>query len=71
MYLAEDVLGAVHLTVNPGVTGPLRTDGGCQILMKLGQGGQYITQRYLEMKNTLLGMRGGLLGDLKFLLRGK
>ena len=39
--------------------------------MKLGQGGQYITQRYLEMKNTLLGMRGGLLGDLKFLLRGK
>ena len=59
------------LTGIPAVSDTLRTDGSCQIWTKLGQGGQYITQRYLEMKNTLLGMRGGLLGDLKFLLRGK
>ena len=62
---------AMLLTDIPAVSDTLRTDGSCQIWTKLGQGGQYITQRYLEMKNTLLGMRGGLLGDLKFLLRGK
>ena len=39
-------------------------------MMKLGQGGQYITPRYPDLKKTLLDPRGGLLGHLKFLLRG-
>ena len=34
----------------PAVSDTLRTDGGCQIWTKLGQGGQYITLRYPDMK---------------------
>ena len=55
----------------PAVSDTLRTDGGCQIWTKLGQGGQYITQRYLEMKNTLLGMRGGPFGGPEISIKGK
>ena len=58
------------LTGIPAVSDTLRTDGGCQIWTKLGQGGQYITLRYPDMKKTLLSPRGGILGDLIFLLRG-
>ena len=39
--------------------------------MKLGQGGQYITPRYPDLKKTLLDPRGGFLGHLIFLSRGK
>ena len=59
-----------QLTGIPAVSDTLRTDGGCQIWTKLGQGGQYITLRYPDMKKTLLSPRGGILGDLIFLLRG-
>ena len=58
------------LTGIPAVSDTLRTDGGCQIWTKLGQGGQYITPIYPDMKKTLLSPRGGILGDLIFLLRG-
>ena len=59
------------LTGFPALTGPLCTEGGLRILTKLGQGGQYLTPRYPNLKKTLLDPRGGLLGHLKFLLRGK
>ena len=55
------------LTGIPAVSDTLRTDGGCQIWTKLGQGGQYITPRYPDLKKTLLGPRGGFLGPMKFL----
>ena len=58
------------LTDIPAVSDTLRTDGGRQIWTKPGQGGQYITPRYPDMKKTLLSPRGGILGDLIFLLRG-
>ena len=58
------------LTDIPAVSDTLRTDGSCQIWTKLGQGGQYITPIYPDMKKTLLSPRGGILGDLIFLLRG-
>ena len=61
----------MYLTVCPALTGPLRTDEGCQILMKLGQDGQYITQRHPELKKTRFDPRGGFLGYLIFSHRGK
>ena len=42
------------LTDIPAVSDTLRTDGGCQIWTKLGQGGQYITPIYPDLKKTLL-----------------
>ena len=60
-----------YLTGFPALTGPLCTEGGLRILTKLGQGGQYLTPRYPNLKKTLSDPRGGLLGHLKFLLRGK
>ena len=40
----------IDLTDIPALSDTLRTDGGCQIWTKLGQGGQYITLRYPDMK---------------------
>ena len=58
------------ITDIPAVSDTLRTDEGHQIWTKPGQGGQYITPRYPDMKKTLLSPRGSILGDLIFLLRG-
>ena len=66
----EKSVHLLYLTDIPALSDTLRTDGGCQIWTKLGQGGQYITLRYPDMKKTLLSPRGGILGDLIFLLRG-
>ena len=59
-----------QLTDSPAVSDTLRTDGGRQIWTKLGQGGQYITPRYPDLKKPLFGPRGGFLGTLKFLFSG-
>ena len=57
----------IFLTGIQAVSDTLRTDGGCQIWTKLGQGGQYITPIYPDLKKNLLGTRGGFLGPMKFL----
>ena len=62
---------SISLTGIPAVSDTLRTDGGCQIWTKLGQGGQYITPRYPDLKKPLLDPRGGLFGALDFSIKGK
>ena len=70
-HLVWQMMQTFALTGFPALTGPLCTEGGLRILTKLGQGGQYLTPRYPNLKKTLSDPRGGLLGHLKFLLRGK
>ena len=59
------------LTDIPAVSDTLRTDGGCQIWTKLGQGGQYITLRQPDMKKPRLAPRGEQFGGLEISIKGK